>query len=384
ASARYIEAEKPVVRLWQLLGSLSAVYALVDYPLMPLASDDSATGALYALVLCVWVASLAAGVICFRIPSLSVLPPSFLVWSSSVAGTITGLPAPYPRLGVMPLSEISICIAIGLLINRIYSRSPESSIWNAIERLINRMHSRPRNIFANGVVDERIEQLDVFLRRAFARLLCLVAISIHLANYFWSFYAKATLPGPLLAWLWENNPAYIFLVALDDGHILFLANQQLVEYVFTVLDRVHIVSNFGILVVQAAAITAFFLPTRAFIILLLLFDLMHASIILIVGANFWPWILLNVIIAYVVAFQQGIVGPADKGFDGGARDLVLRLLATGFILIAHPHFVNVAWLGWYDSGANNKLFFEAVDESGTRHYVPTNDFTFYSASVGNN
>jgi len=380
ASARYIEAEKPVVRLWQLLGSLSAVYALVHYPLMPLASDDSASGALYALVLCVWVASLAAGVICFRIPSLSVLPPSFLLWSNSVAGTITGLPTA-PRLGVLPLSEISICIAIGLLINRIYSRSPESSIWNAIERLINRIHSRPQNIFANGVVDERIEQLDVFLRRAFARLLCLVAIGIHLANYFWSFYAKATLPGPLLAWLWENNPAYIFLAALDDGHILFLANQQLVEYVFTVLDRVYIVSNFGILVVQAAAITAFFLPTRAVIILLLLFDLMHASIILIVGANFWPWILLNVIITYVVAgcdFQQGIVGPADKGFDGGARDLVLRLLATGFILIA-PCFVNVARLGWYDSGANNRLFFEAVDESGTRHYVPTNYFTFYSA-----
>src|SRR5262249_1116024 len=93
ASARYIEAEKPVVRLWQLVGSLSAVYALVHYPLMPLASDDNAAGALYALVQCVWVASLTAGVICFRIPSLSVLPPSFLVCRNSVAGTITGLPA---------------------------------------------------------------------------------------------------------------------------------------------------------------------------------------------------------------------------------------------------------------------------------------------------
>src|SRR5207245_199519 len=83
-SARYIEAEKPVVRLWQLVGSLSAVYALVHYPLMPLGSDDSATVALHALVLIAWLASLAAGAICFKIPSLSVLPPGFLLWNQHV------------------------------------------------------------------------------------------------------------------------------------------------------------------------------------------------------------------------------------------------------------------------------------------------------------
>jgi hypothetical protein len=145
---------------------------------------------------------------------------------------------------VLPLPEVSICIAIGLLINRIYSRS--------------------RNAFANELLNEKGEPPEVLLRRDFARLLCLFTISIHLANYFWSFYAKVTLPGPPLAWLWENNPAYIFLAALDNGHILFLANQQLVEFAFTVLDRVHIVSNFGILFVQAAAVTAFLATYRIF------------------------------------------------------------------------------------------------------------------------
>jgi hypothetical protein len=349
ASTRYVQAEKPVVRLWQLVGSLSAVYALLHYPLLPPATLKRET--LYELVLFVWLASLAAGALCFKIPSLSVLPPSFLLWSKSVAGTITGLPQT-AYIDVAPLPEVSICIAIGLLINQI--------------------HSHLRN------------DADNLLRSEFAKLLCLFAISIHLANYFWSFYTKATLDGPPLAWLWENNPAYIFLVALDNGHILFSAYQHVVAFTFTIIDQLHLISNFGILFVQAAAITAFFLTKCAFVILLLLFDAMHLSIILIVGANFWPWIVLNVIITYVVTgrdFQQAVVAhAADKRFHARAMDFVLRLLATGFILIA-PRFVNVTFLGWYDIGANNKLFFEAVDESGGRHYVPTNYFTFYSYSL---
>jgi hypothetical protein len=63
------------------------------------------------------------------------------------------------------------------------------------------------------------------------------------------------------------------------------------------------------------------------------------------------------------------------------QPLALRLVATGFIVLA-PHFIKVAMLGWYDSGANNKLYFEAVDRSGRHYSVPTNFFTFYSYSFG--
>jgi len=80
-------------------------------------------------------------------------------------------------------------------------------------------------------------------------------------------------------------------------------------------------------------------------------------------------------------FQQAVVPhAADKRFHARAMDFVLCLLATNFILIA-PRFVNVTFLGWYDIGANNKLFFDAVDKSGGRHYVRTNYFTFYSYSL---
>jgi hypothetical protein len=97
---------------------------------------------------------------------------------------------------------------------------------------------------------------------------------------------------------------------------------------------------------------------------------MHIAIALVAGANFWPWIIINLIIAYVVV-RANLDHQAFR----------LRLLASLFILVA-PRFVSVQYLGWFDSGVNNKLYFEAVDKSGTRYYVPSNFFSFYSYSIG--
>jgi hypothetical protein len=130
----------------------------------------------------------------------------------------------------------------------------------------------------------------------------------------WAFYTKMSLNGAFASWLTEDNPVYIFLAALDDG--------------------------------------------------------MHASIIIIAGANFWPLIILNAIIAVVVRNSNWRLPP-----------LVFRSIAAGFILIA-PDFVEVTRLGWYDMGASNKLYFQAIDEAGERYTAPENFFTFYSYSFG--
>ena len=142
------------------------------------------------------------------------------------------------------------------------------------------------------------------------------------------------------------------------------------QFAFDTFNRLHLCSNFWVLVCELTAISAFFIPRWAFLTLLLMLNVMHASIIVIAGADFWPWILLNIAIAAVVLKQDLRLQP-----------LTSRLIATGFIVIA-PHFAHVARLGWYDTGANNKLYFEAVDESGRRYAVPSNFFTFYSYSFG--
>jgi hypothetical protein len=349
ARVRFRAEEKCLVWLWQLIGVLSAAYSLFHYPLLPPVNNDWATTALYAAVIAAWIGSLFAGVLSRFVPSLALLPPAFLVWSTAAAQRITGLPI-LTDLDIMPLNEVAMCIGLGVLI----------------------AHATPP-IVAGLLKGERHGSAERPIEAAaasFSGLLLLIAVAIHLANYFWSFVAKATLDGPFLAWLTENNPARMFLAALDDDHVLFYAYPGLVRLFYHFVDAVHLYSNFFILIVQGLAIIAFFLPLRAFVLLLIAFDVMHFSIIVLAGINFWPWIILNLIIAAVV------VDPRYK-----PQPLFIRMLATLFILLA-PRFVQVAELGWYDSGVNNKLFFEAIDKTGKRYAVPTNYFTFYSYSLG--
>jgi hypothetical protein len=353
--ARYIEGEQLAVRCLQLLGLLSALYLFLNYPLIPLVRGGRTSFYLYVLIWVMWVVTVGAGVASLRIPSLAVLPSAYLLWSKAAAHKVTGID--YPTLDVLPLPEVSMCLILGLFLNQVYSVVSKLD-WN-IDRTSS--DTRTRKLFPNTEIP----------RREFAHLVILTAIGIHMANYFWSFYAKASLPHPPgtffgVRWLFENNPVNIFLSALDNDHIAFLAFPSLITIVFKLVDKTHLLSNFWVFVIQGAAIVAFWLPKRGLLTLLILFDVMHVSILIITGANFWPWILLNIVLAYIVARP-----------DFRDSTVLLRLLATVFILIA-PKFVHVAYLGWYDTPANNKIFFEAVDDAGVRHYVPSNYFAFSS------
>lgn len=347
---RFRSDEKLIVRLWQLIGVLSASYSLFHYPLLAPTNNDWSTTATYAAVMIFWIVSFFGGMLSFYVPSLAVLPPAFLVWCNYAAEKVTGLPVTID-LDIMPLNEVAICIGLGLFISH--------TTLPALSFLSKRSNAR----FLAGLT-------GASATASFSGLLLLIAIAIHLANYFWSFVVKISLDGPFLSWLTKNNPANMFLVALDDDHILFSGYPLLVRLFYYFVDAVHSYSNFLILLSQGLAVVAFFLPTRAFLLLLVAFDVMHFSIIVLAGANFWPWIILNLIIASIV------IAPSYK-----PQPILIRVIATLFILAA-PRFVQVAWLGWYDTGVNNKLFFEAVDRQGLRYPVPTNFFTFYSYSFG--
>jgi hypothetical protein len=347
---RYREEEYLLVRLWKLIGIYSAIYSLTFYPLVPADPDSIGSLTLQTLLIAGWVMSIVSGLICLRVASFSLFPPAFVIWSKTIAGLVSGLPVTID-IDVVPLAEVSICIGLGLLISRLYDVSQCLRVVETIER--GRRH-----------VADRVS------KELYSNLLLYIAISIHLANYFWSFQRKATLDGPLFSWVSENNPVYIFLAALDDGHILFSGYPTLVNWAIRLFDSAHIFSNIWVFVIQAVSIIAFFIPRRAFLSLLLMFDVMHVAIILIAGANFFPWIVLNIFIIIIVA---------DAKFPW--HNLTAKLIATGFILIA-PHFAEVAKLGWYDSGANNNVYILAVDEQGSRYRVPSNFFTFYSYSFG--
>ncbi len=89
------------------------------------------------------------------------------------AAAITGLPITID-IDVMPLTEVSMCIGLGLLI------------------------------------DQSIRRLQITTPSGnapqFVGLLFYLAIAVHLANYFWSFIAKLQLDNSPLLWLTKNNP----------------------------------------------------------------------------------------------------------------------------------------------------------------------------------
>lgn len=338
---RFSNENRIAVRLLQLIAVTSGFYSLIHYPLMAVRGDSHVAHYLYYLVLLAWLLSLAASVICLKIPSLGVLPAATLLWINSMAGSITGLPAT-EITDIVPLAEVSMTIGFGLLTIRLIDRKS----WEKTPD--------PSRVSASD---------------SFGYLVLLMAIAVHLANYFWSFAAKLRFK-PIGVWLYENNPAYMYLVALDDNHILYSKYDSVVSFAYHFFDTTYPVANLWVLLTQAAAITAFFIPKRAFFLLLVLFDVMHISIIVIAGVNFWPWIILNLAITAVVA-RPDFVSPS-RG---------VRALASFFIVIC-PLFAQIQRLGWLDSGANNKIFFQAVDESGRRYDVPTNFFTYYSYSLG--
>ncbi|WP_244537168.1 hypothetical protein [Methylobacterium pseudosasicola] len=338
----YAPSDKAAVRLLQLIGVISGAYALVHYPLFPVVEQGSkAMVALWAIMV-LWVAAVASGILCLRWPSLGVVGATYLVWSKHAVMRVTGLWHGHV-IDVLPLAEVSFCLLAGL----------------AILALTERLSARPS---VSGPAKSDIATASAL----FAKVLIAAAISIHLGNYYSSFLAKVMLDAGPTSWLLANDPGKLFSVGLDNNHVFYASWSWLVAGMRAILSQAGPVTNALILLGQGAALVGILMPRRWLVILLLGFDAMHLSIVVVMGANFAPWILLNLAIGAVVISRYYQRPP-----------LLVGLFSVLFILTDNS-FMTQARLGWYDTAANNKMYFQAVDKDGGRHYVPTNFFTFYS------
>jgi hypothetical protein len=340
--ARYAASNTASVRLLQLIGVITGAYALAHYPLFPVVLEGVKATVIMSVMLALWLAAVVCGVLCLRWPSLAVVSASYLYWSKYAVIRVTGLWHGH-IIDVQPLYEVSVCLIVGLTVMALTARLQGWSRWSPTVRA-------------------EIGEASAL----FSTVLIAAAISIHLANYFSSFLAKATLDGGLTSWLLHNDPSNLFMVGLDNNHVLYVGWPWLVDGMRFLLSKAGPLSNAFILIAQGAALFGILMPRRWLLVLLLGFDVMHLSIIIVMGANFAPWILLNLAIAAIVVSRHYQRPP-----------LLVGLFSVLFIL-SDNRFMSPAWLGWYDTAANNKMFFEAVDKKGDRHYVPTNFFTFYS------
>jgi hypothetical protein len=339
ARARYAASDAAAVRLLQLVGVITGAYALVHYPLFPVVLQGFKATAAVTAIAVLWIAAVAAGILCLRWPSLALVSATYLVWSKNAVYRVTGLWHGH-TIDVLPLAEVSFCLVAGL----------------AMARLTGRISGR-----------HTVARADAASAGAlFSKVLIAAAISIHLGNYYSSFLAKVTLDGGPMSWLLDNDPGKLFLVGMDNNHVLYASWPWLVDGMRATLSHAGPLTNAFILLGQGAALLGILMPRRWLLILLLGFDVMHLSILVVMGANFAPWILLNLAIAAVVVSRHYERPP-----------LLVGIFSVLFILSGNS-FMTQARLGWYDTAANNKMYFEAIDKDGRRHYVPTNFFTFYS------
>ncbi len=338
----YAPFDKAAVRLLQLIGVISGAYALVHYPLFPVVEHGFKVMATLWAIIVLWVAAVASGILCLRWPSLGVVGAAYLVWSKHAVMRVTGLWHGH-IIDVLPLAEVGACLLAGL----------------AVLALTERLSARPS--VNCSTKDDMATACALF-----AKILIAAAISIHLGNYYSSFLAKVTLDAGPTSWLMGNDPGKLFSIGLDNNHVFYAGSSWLVDGMRAILSHAGPVTNALILLGQGAALVGILMPRRWLVVLLLGFDAMHLSIVVVMGANFAPWILLNLAIGAVVVSRHYQKPP-----------LLIGLFSVLFILTDNS-FMTQARLGWYDTVANNKMYVLAVDKDGGRHYVPTNFFTFYS------
>lgn len=189
----------------------------------------------------------------------------------------------------------------------------------------------------------------------------LMAVAVHLANYFHSGLAKIVLDGGLWFWVLNNPTEVLSLHAWTYGFLPTAHWPDLTRFVVERATEARPLINALTLSAQIGVIIA--LWRRAHLIALTLFyDLTHIAIFLVSGIFFWKWILLNlVLVAALRRLRFARIGAPAA-------------LAMTALPIASPALFRVAKLGWYDTPAITGVRLYALDADGRRYEVPTNFF----------
>jgi hypothetical protein len=199
-----------------------------------------------------------------------------------------------------------------------------------------------------------------------AGLIWACAVGAHLGNYFVSGWTKLqTGGGDKLFWLLHNPTQTSILIGLERGDNPLAAWPWLVQGSWNAMVAAGIVLNLFVLGTQLAAPLAL-ARRRSLMVFTLLFDLFHVAVYLTLGALFFFWIAVNVLI-YISAARL-----EEKSFTPAMK--IVALLAIG----AGHFFFYTSHLGWLDGAKLASPHFTAETRDG--HVVPVPSVYFGIAS----
>lgn len=197
-----------------------------------------------------------------------------------------------------------------------------------------------------------------------------VVFGLHLANYFWSGYAKL-VAGPT-PWYWalENKtynqiPYTIESGILPLGHIPWLS-----DIAYQGFQIGYVPLNVIIVAAQLFAIVCI-LRIGWLKVASVMYELLHVGIYVLGGLFFWPWVWNNVTIWW----------SARRAKQGLAWNTKLACLIT--IVLGAPALKlnEAAFLAWFDVADARQVYIEAVTEDGREVKVPSAWFNSHSYSM---
>lgn len=197
-----------------------------------------------------------------------------------------------------------------------------------------------------------------------------VGMGLHLANYFWSGFAKVLLGPTPWYWAFENEtynqiPYTIESGILPIGHIPWLS-----QFAYDALHIFNTPLNIVIVLVQLFAILCV-LKVSWLKVTSILFDLLHIGIYVFGGLFFWPWIWNNLTIWWAARSQK-------QGLQINTKVACIAAILLGAPILS----VNsAAWLAWFDVSDARQIYFEAVTKDGQTVKTPSAFFTSHSYSV---
>lgn len=334
-----IDTLSPALRLFVRASAIvCGTNGFLLYPNFPIA-DDALGGWARILVLTVWGLTLPAAILALWRPAWLIFCSFYLIWIKLYAGYLTGFWY-QTTLDILPIFQtpaIVGCTVAGLAI-----------IGRARPKL-GAVMAENRDLVCGATL--------------------LAGIATHAASYFRSGLYKLLIDGPLFYWPLSNEMKYFFRGALYQKLLLWADLPFVTQIMDALLDFVRLPMSIAIFVAQIGAVAAF-ANKRLMIVLFAFLDLMHFGIFVAAGANFWQWLVFNLVIIAAVA-------RLPAGYFNWRAGLV-----CGAVVIASPLAVANATLAWIDTPAINAMYFTVRDDKGHETRVPFTYFGFYSYPLG--
>jgi hypothetical protein len=210
--------------------------------------------------------------------------------------------------------------------------------------------------------------IEAVRTRAF-NLIWACAVGAHLGSYFWSAVAKIQVGGDnALTWVLHNPTQTSIVIGLERGDNPLATFPSVLQMVWDGIIGGQPYLNIVVFLCQLLApLAALSVPVLS--AFCLIYDFFHIGVYFTLGALFFFWIALNlVIVAAAASLPRNGFTPA------------MRIVMALTVVFGH-YFFYTNHLGWLDTAKLASPQFFAVTRDNQRVLAPSNYFGIYSYTI---